>query len=136
LTATESLAVIARLADLGSTRAGLTEWVHEYFELLDVNGSFAFAWTQAANEDEEIRTAGMKRHLGLCKRLGEQLAESAGKPSDEPVGLGLVAFSAMERAWSYCHLYGSSIDRLAIEAQIAQMLWGAARQPRAVALVV
>jgi TetR/AcrR family transcriptional regulator len=127
--AAEAQEAIERLAQQATTRAGLMRWVDGYFAFLDVNGSFAFAWTQAAHEDEEIRTAGMKRHLELCKRMGSLLAESAGRQATNPVELGLVAFSALERAWSYCALYADTVDRTVVTAQIGQTLWGAARQP-------
>lgn len=126
--ASDAMAAIERLAQSGTTRAGLTQWAGDYFAYLDINGSFAFAWTQAAHEDEAIRTAGMRRHLGLCRRFGEVLAETAGKDRDDTVELGLVIFSALERAWSYCHLYGDKVDRTAIQAELAQTMWAAARQ--------
>lgn len=126
--ASDALEAIERLLTVGGTRAGLTQWVREYFTYLDVNGSFAFAWTQAAHEDEAIRSAGMKRHLALCRRFGEVLAESAGKNRNDTVELGLVMFSALERAWSYCHLYACAVDRVAIESELSRTLWAAARE--------
>lgn len=125
--ASDATDVVERLTSMGSTRAGLAAWTHDYFAYLDINGSFAFAWTQAAHEDETIRTAGMRRHLALCRRFGEILAETAGRKRADTVEIGLVIFSAFERAWAYCHLYGTSVDRAAIEAEMARMLWSAAR---------
>lgn len=126
--ATDAQTSIERLIELGTTTEGLTEWVRDYFEFLEINGSFAFAWTQAAHDDQEILTAGMKRHLNLCQRFGEVLAASAGIQRDDATQLGLVMFSALERSWSYCHLYDDGIDRRAVEAATAQMLWSATRQ--------
>ena len=49
-TASESVRLIERLGDEGTTRARLTDWVVDYFDFLDVHGSFSFAWTQAAQK--------------------------------------------------------------------------------------
>lgn len=125
--ASDALAIIERIPTEGASSAGLGEWVTEYFQQLDVNGAFAFAWTQAAYEDDTIRSIGMRAHLALCKRFGEVLAQSAGTTRTDTVELGLVAFSLLERAWSYWYLYGDNVDRSAIEATAAQSLWAAAR---------
>jgi TetR/AcrR family transcriptional regulator len=127
--ASESMGAIEHLAERGSTRAGMIQWVSDYFDLLDVHGSFAFAWTQAAHEDEEIRTAGMKRHLSICRRFGTLLAQTAGRTAEQPAMLGLVAASALERSWSYSQLYADTIERADVIAQAAHALWGIARQP-------
>jgi len=127
-TASESLAVIQRLADLGGGRAELTRWTAEYFDFLDVHGSFSFAWTQAAHEDEEIRRAGMRGHLRICRELGTRLAATAGRIPADPTLAGLVAASVLERAWNYGGLYADTIDRTAVIAQTAQALWAMARQ--------
>ncbi|MGD9701225.1 MAG: TetR/AcrR family transcriptional regulator [Acidimicrobiia bacterium] len=126
--ASESMAVIDRLAGSGTTRASLTEWVAEYFEFLDVHGSFSLAWTQAAQEDETIRATGMKGHLRICRKLGSTLAETAGRTAEDPAVLGLVAASLLERSWNFSQLYFDTIDRSAVIAQSAQALWGAVRQ--------
>jgi len=127
--ATESLAVIALLGGAGTTRASLTEWVGGYFDFLDIHGSFSLAWSQAAQEDEAIRSAGMKGHLGICRKLGSALAATAGRRSDDPAVLGLVATSLLERSWNYSELYADTVDRSAVVAQAAHALWGAVRQP-------
>ena len=128
LAATESLAAIDTLVTLGTTRHGMREWVADYFELLDVHGSFAFAWTQAAHEDEEIRLAGMRRHLHICQRLGDVLTRTAGKATGQPELLGVVISSVLERSWSYSQLYGERIARADLIDQVAATLWGVARQ--------
>jgi AcrR family transcriptional regulator len=133
-TSSESLEVIERLADAGESKTKIIAWAGEYFDLLDVHGSFSFAWTQAAQEDEEIRRAGMKRHLSSCRKLGRILAATAGRTVDDPAALGLVAASMIERSWNYCHLYGASVDRDAVIEQTAMALWGLARQQPAKAL--
>ncbi len=88
----------------------LTDWVLRYFVFLEFQGSFAVAWTQAAHEDEEIRVAGMKRHLSLCRQMGQALGGLGDIPVEDPVELGLAAFSMLERAWAYCQLYEGTID--------------------------
>ena len=127
--ASECSSMIDRLDEVGTSRNGLTQWVNDYFDFLDVHGSFSFAWTQAAHEDEEIRLAGMKRHLGLCKHLGAALSATSGKPSRDPVTLGVIAFSTLERGWNYSQLYADTIGRQVMIRSIANTLWGAARQP-------
>jgi AcrR family transcriptional regulator len=115
-------------AHLGS-RASLRIWVAEYFDLLDIHGSFAFAWTQAAQEDEEIRLAGMKRHYKDCKMMGAALVASTGTLLADPGPLGVVAFSILERSWNYGYLYQETVGREALIGQAANGLWGLARQP-------
>lgn len=127
--ADDSAAAVERLDGRAASRANLTAWTAEYFDLLDTHGSFAFAWTQAAQEDEDIRVAGMKRHLGICRRFGVLLAAGAGRSADDPTTLGLVAMSALERGWNYSHLYADAVDRGATVAQIAEAMWSMARQP-------
>jgi AcrR family transcriptional regulator len=80
--ATESL--IVDLGRLGRTRKGLNEWVAAYFAFLDVHGAFAFAWTEAAQNDEEIRIAGMKGHLRVCRDFSRRLAEATGATHRRP----------------------------------------------------
>jgi AcrR family transcriptional regulator len=123
-----SEALVEELAELGPGRAELTGWVLRFFDLLDVHGSFAFAWTQAAQEDEAIRTAGMHRHLELCRRLGTLLPATAGKTVETPEITGLTAFSLMERTWNYGQIYRGSIDRAELIDQVATTVWALARQ--------
>jgi TetR/AcrR family transcriptional regulator len=105
----------------------LEAFVSEYFAVLEDYGSFAFAWTQAAHEDEELRVAGMKGHLVLCRRLGTALGTLRGRPFDDPAAQGLVTFSVLERAWQYCQLYTGTIDQQTVERDIAYMLGGTLR---------
>ena len=126
-----TIAVIERLAALGPTRAGMRTWTDECFAMLEVYGSFAFAWTQAATEDDEIYTAGRRGHLHLAKLFGEALTATVGRDAADPTALGVVLFSMLERAWAYCQLYGSGLDAERVKAELATALWGAAREARA-----
>src|ERR1700752_2115235 len=47
----------------------LQHYVGKSSAILDKEAGFAFAWTQAAYQDEEIRVAGMKGHLKVCHSL-------------------------------------------------------------------
>ena len=116
--------VIASLAELGVDFdvADLQRWVSTYFDLLEEHGSFAFAWTQAAQEDEEIRKAGMKGHLELCRKLGSALATLGGKRSRDPTELGLAVFSMLERSWAYAQLYDGTLDKTSLQRTMARML--------------
>jgi len=125
--ASEALTLIRGLRAIEPSLAALTGWVTRYFEVLDVHGAFAFAWTQAAQEDREIRVAGMRTHLDMCRRFGESLGALGGVDVADPVSSGLAAFATLERGWDYCRLYGDAVDRTAIEAQIARNLWGSVR---------
>ena len=120
--------VIAELHDLPAqwTVDDVVGWIERYFELMDVHGSFSFAWTQAAHEDEELRVAGMHGHLNLCRRLGEALA-SLGAPADHADERGLIAFSMLERTWSYCQLYSDEVDLPAIHRRMAEAIAALAR---------
>jgi hypothetical protein len=102
--------------------ADLQRWVGEYFALLEEHGSFSLAWTQAAQEDEEIRRAGMKSHLELCRRLGLALAALGGKRPRDPMELGLATISMFERAWSYAQLYEGTLDTTTLQKTMARML--------------
>lgn len=114
---------------LGS-RKSLGEWVAEYFILLDVHGSFAFAWTQAAQEDEEIRIAGMKRHLAICTQVGNLLAQTAGRTTDRPALLGVAVVSVLERTWNYGRLYADTVRRDDVIDELARTLFAMARAQR------
>ena len=120
-------AVIATLGERPRTCAGMFAFVTDYFDLLDVHGSFAFAWTQAGQEDEEIRVAGMTRHLRTCTQFGTVLARSAGRTTDRATLLGVAAASLLERSWNYGQLYAVAVDRDALIDQMARALVGMAR---------
>ncbi len=108
----------------------MQEWVEQYFEFLDDQGSFVFAWTQAAHEDEEIRVAGMKGHLSVCRKMGLALSELGDLPVKDPTELGLAAFSMIERAWAYCQLYEGTIDSADVCRTIARTLEAVIRTPQ------
>jgi len=124
--------MIQALSDIGVdwTVDDLQDWVRRYFEFLDDQGSFVFAWTQAAHEDEEIRVAGMKGHLSVCRRMGQVLADLGDLLVEDPVELGLVVFSMIERSWAYCQLYEGTIDSAVVHRRIARMVEAAVRRPR------
>jgi TetR/AcrR family transcriptional regulator len=123
--------LIASLDQLDSTWTidDLDEWVGQYFTMLEDHGSFAFAWTQAAHEDEEIRRAGMKGHLELCRRMGVAMAELGGTPAVDPTERGLLAYSMLERGWSYTQLYEGTVDRTRLQHTLARMLAAAIKAP-------
>jgi AcrR family transcriptional regulator len=124
-----ALEIVDHVRQIGQpwTDADIEGFVREHFAMLDEHGSFVFAWTQAAQEDEEIRAAGMKGHLEICRRLGVALGTLRGTPFDDPTGHGLVIFSMVERAWSYCQLYADTIDLAVVQGEIAQQIGAALR---------
>lgn len=128
LTAAESETMVERLDDHNASVRSLRVWVSDFFDFLDVHGSFAFAWTQAAHEDDEIRVAGMRRHLALCRRLGVALSGHLKRPVADPTALGIVSFGMLERTWVYCQLYDDTIERDRLVGQVADALWATTRQ--------
>lgn len=123
--AREALTHIGSLQQSAASVEQMSLWVHDYFQLLDVHGSFAFAWTQAARDDEEVRVVGMRAHLALCRQMGEELARIGNRPPTDAKVLGLAVNSLLERSWDYATLYDGGIDRLALENQVARMIWNA-----------
>lgn len=104
------------------TVAEIEEFVHKSFVLLDDHASFGFAWTQAAHEDEEIRVAGMRRHLQVCRRMGQAMGTLRGWPFPDTAAQGLLVFSMLERAWSFCKLYDGKLSASAMERVIAETI--------------
>jgi AcrR family transcriptional regulator len=103
-------------------RPDLEGWVSMYMDYLEEDGSLAFAWTQAAHEDDEIRRAGQRGHLEMCRRLGLALGSFADADPRDAVEQGLIVVAMLERAWAYSRLYGSAIDHAALTRQIVRML--------------
>src|ERR1700728_3210631 len=102
--------------------ASLAWWVHEYFEFMDEYGTFIVAWSQAAHEDEELREAGMRRHLASCRRAGRALEALRGRPFVDRVQIGLLFTSMLERTWSYRHLYGVALNGGDLELNTASVI--------------
>jgi AcrR family transcriptional regulator len=127
--ASETQALIDRFGEHGVSRLGLRQWVMEFMEQLDVNGAFALAWPIAAMEDEDIRLAGMKRYSVLCRSLGRAIMASTGKTVEDPETIGLIVMSMFERVWRYGELYREAFDHDAVVNQMANVIWGLARQP-------
>jgi AcrR family transcriptional regulator len=123
--------VVERLRRLPDawTEDDLEGFVEDYFEMLEEHGSFAFAWTQAAHEDDEIRQAGMKHHLRLCREMGLAAGSLRGEPFDDPAALGLLVFSMVERGWGYCQLYAGTVDPADVRRAMAQVLASIMRRP-------
>lgn len=106
----------------------LNGWVNIYFAFLEAEGAFAFAWTQAATNDEEIRAAGLQRHVHMARRRGEVLIAIGGTARTDALELGLAMFGLLDRTWAFAHLYGDSVDRVAVERTVALTMWAAAHQ--------
>lgn len=121
--ATETERMIELLGQLGNTREGLIEWVGHYMVHLDRHGSFAFAWTQAAHEDEEVYASGMKRNLKLCAGVARALAKVNGIELDDPTVVGMAISSMLERSWNYGALYRTNLETTRIQHVIGELLW-------------
>lgn len=127
--ASEMQALIDVYPEYGTTRAGVRQWLALCIEQLDRNGPFAMAWPVAAMNDEEIRRAGMRRQSVLSRNLGRAILASGGRTIEDPEPVGLVVMAMMERVWRYGELYREAVDRDAVIAQMANAVWGLARQP-------
>jgi TetR/AcrR family transcriptional regulator len=129
--ASAASALIAGLDGLGATWAvaDVERFVDDYFTLLDEHGSFALAWTQAAHEDDEIRRAGMKRHLQTCRQLGVALGRLRGEPFDDPAARGLAVLGMFERTWSYARLYAPTVDAADLRRELAAIVASTLREP-------
>jgi hypothetical protein len=93
--------------------------VHEYFAFMEDYGTFIVAWSQAAHEDEELRDAGMRRHLASCRRAGRVLEALRGGPFADRMQIGLLFTSMLERTWSYRHLYADALSGADLERNTA-----------------
>jgi AcrR family transcriptional regulator len=100
----------------------IDQFVDDYWEMMEQHGAFASAWTQAAHEDDEIRTAGMKRHLDMCRHLGTIVAPGPGETSKVLKARGVVIYSMFERGWSYCQLYTGVLAAADVKEEIARTL--------------
>src|SRR5579859_2262130 len=98
----------------------LEVWARQCFKMEDEYGSFAFAWTQAAYQDVDLRRAGTRGHLDLCRQLGEAMASLGDTPLDDPVERGLLVFSMLERSWMFCHLYTGTLDAAGVYRSFAR----------------
>jgi AcrR family transcriptional regulator len=127
----ETAGIIDRLGQVPQpwTDADIVAWVDDYFTFLDRFGSFVFAWTQAAHEDEDLRQAGAKGHLHLCRQMGTALSGLAGVALANPVELGLDVLAMLERAWSYGQLYDGLVGPGGIVRSAAGLLVAALRFP-------
>ena len=62
--------------------------------------------------------------------MGQVLAELGDVPVDDPLELGLLVFSMIERSWAYCQLYEGTVDPEVVHRAIARMIEAAVRRPR------
>lgn len=98
-------------------------WVeHQYFPFLDNYGSFVLAWAEAAYADDTLRAAGMKRHLGSCRRLGETLEALRGSPAGNVTQQGLLVSSMVERVWAYLRLYQEAVNDSELAHNVAVVI--------------
>jgi AcrR family transcriptional regulator len=127
-----AMTLVTQLGALGTSadEADVAAWVVAYFAHLEEHGSFAFAWTQAAQLDATIRRAGQRGHIEMCRRLGVALAGLHGASAEAPIESGLLVVSMLERVWTYSQLYGRHVDQLAVERVAARLLIEAEAPPQ------
>ena len=120
-----------RLANLstGWRTEDLERWTGEYFDFLDEHGSFVLAWTQAAAEDDALRTAGLKHHLRACRHLGLALDALRGHQVGDPTQQGMFVFGMMDRVWSQWRVVGAPFEAEAVHANAALIIEALLRVP-------
>ena len=106
----------------GWSFSDLEQWVGEYFDFLDEHGSFVLAWTQAASEDDALRTAGLKNHLRSCRHLGEALEALRGHPVGDPTQQGMFVFGMMDRVWSQWRVVGAPFSAADVHTNAALII--------------
>ena len=104
------------------TITDIEDWLRESMSFFDKYGSFGLAWTQAAYEDEELRSASMKTHLHTCATFGAKLNSLRKEPLAEDQQLGLLVFSMLERTWTQQSLYDPTVTRNNIVATGARVI--------------
>lgn len=110
------------VADAEGAQFGIEAWVHDYFEFMDEYGTFIVAWSQASHEDEELRAAGMKRHLSSSRHAGHVLEKIRGRPFADRTQIGLIFTSMLERTWSYRQLYREALDLRELQKNTALVI--------------
>jgi hypothetical protein len=104
--------------------AAIARFVTDYFDVLNDHGSFGLAWAQAAQEDAEIKAAGVKGHLEHCRRIGVALGNLREVSFEDPTHLGLVVYGAIERAWLSAQLYAPAVERARLIEQVVTVVDG------------
>jgi AcrR family transcriptional regulator len=129
------LAVIAQLGelpkpcDLEDVRA----WVGKYFAFMAEHGAFMLSAAQGGPQDREFRDRVHVLTIRTAKRFGHLIQQQAGRSDGPDVALGLVAMSALERAWFY--VYGLQLKVKADEVldAVALALYGLVAPTRSAA---
>jgi len=101
------------------TAAEMRLFVDAFFEFLDRHGPFTLAFTQASSDDEEIRVAGMHRHLHSMSGLGRYLG---GEGIENPAMAGLAAYSMLERGWRFAGLFYDQVGVDELRDELARAL--------------
>jgi AcrR family transcriptional regulator len=123
--------LVRRLASLDAdwTIDDLEKWVGEYLDFLDEHGSFVLAWTQAAAEDEALRTAGLKNQLRSCRHLGLALDALRGHQVGDPTQQGMFVFGMMDRVWSQWRVVGAPFEVADVRTNAALIIEALLRIP-------
>lgn len=106
------------------TRADILGWVSSYVDFMEEHGAFVIVWTQAAWDDEELRTVGLKTQLATARRLGRalQALQRRGVDDTDPSLEGLAVTSLMQRLWQFWRGAAAPFSREQIDGVITDML--------------
>jgi TetR/AcrR family transcriptional regulator len=111
------------------TKEDLDGFVQKFFTVLDETGSFAVAWSQAANHDTQLRALGVREHLRLSEQIGQVLGELRQADFEDPTAQGFLLQCAVERAWFFCRLCDDPQLTRRIQRQIAKDLFAVMSSP-------
>lgn len=98
--ARENAELLAKVPD-DWTRGDIADWVMAYIDFLEEHGSFVAVWTQAAWDDEELRSTGMRTQLAIAHSVGrslQRLRRGAGTEHDAALE-GLAIAALYQRLW-------------------------------------
>ena len=104
---TQVFATMLELAESGHPDA-LAVVVKAYLEYLDEHGAFISVWAQAAAEDDELRSAGMRSRMVSANNFADVMRKLGWSPAPE-LDAGHVALALLgtiDRHWYYWRVSG------------------------------
>lgn len=107
--ATKIVAALSEIPDDWET-ADLMNWVRRWWEFLDVHGAFVLVWGQAAYNDEQMRTSGVRTQVRIAKKVGAAFVRLGHPQPIHAAADALALVGMMERLWYYAYVAKGMID--------------------------
>lgn len=104
------------------TVTDIEAWLRTSLGFLERFGAFGLAWSQASDDEPELRNAGMHTHLRTCAMLGSRLNRLRGATLADDTELGLVVMSMLERTWNHRSIYSDTINSDAVLSTTAAVI--------------